>query len=680
MIKKPFIRSLLFLCICSLSLSLSVPIPPAAAAEAALPTNQFDAMFVLDTSYSMTETDPGNTSAEVIHMLMDMSEAERTRIGYVAYNHSIVDSQPLTDMSVKEKRTRLKSSIESLKRKGYTDIGLGLLKGTNMLAEQRKEDSQAYVVLLSDGATDLGIYSSNRTVQDSGEDVTAAINLAKKNGFPVYTIGLNHDGTVNKAELARIAKETGGKSFMTSSAEDLPEIFNQIYADQVQSILLPVAALTAKGSLQEVPVTIANGSMSEANIILISEKPINETQLFYQSSNIRMYNSSKYTILKITSPLKGTFNLKFRGVSGDLVKIYVLANYELNGEAKLSGDQAIVKGQPTPFETQLFHPDGSPLADADFYATVKAVLTITNKDTKKSEEIPMTLTEDKLEAGYSFPISGNYSWRVRMEGPDFYRVMPGGPLTVNNLPPVEAGDGRIKLSKEDGGSDIALSTLFTDPNNDPLTFTLASSTASNRYDAAITADGILQLEPLKTGTSDLVIEATDTEGGTLTRTIKVEITSVWTLYLQIAVSVLILAIIGTVLYFVLRPKPPFAGRLEGFFLNTASGNEIPVTYWPLTSFPQHSITLQQLFHSLDINEPLPEAAAITFYAGKKGTLFVKHTSRCTLVRGKTALRKDRKEPLQYGDKLYITFEDGITEIELRYKPIKANTNIFTRPD
>lgn len=41
-------------------------------------TDAFDAVFVLDTSYSMNHADPNKMANEVIHMFMDMSEASRT--------------------------------------------------------------------------------------------------------------------------------------------------------------------------------------------------------------------------------------------------------------------------------------------------------------------------------------------------------------------------------------------------------------------------------------------------------------------------------------------------------------------------------------------------------------------------------------------------------------------------
>ena len=89
--------------------------------------------------------------------------------------------------------------------------------------------------------------------------------MAQQAGYPnLYCRDLNRDGTVNPAELERIAKETGGSSFITGSADDLPEIFNRIFADQIQSVLVSVAAVTATGAMQEVIVDIPNSSMGDA--------------------------------------------------------------------------------------------------------------------------------------------------------------------------------------------------------------------------------------------------------------------------------------------------------------------------------------------------------------------------------------------------------------------------------
>lgn len=643
----------------------------------------FDAVFVLDTSYSMNSTDKEQTAGEVINMFMDMSMAGRTRIGFVAYNHQIVAAAPLTSISVAERKAELKRKIKALRRSGYTDLGLGLRKGADLLAAgssgRESGGRKPFLILLSDGETDFGPSGSGgRTKSSSAKDVTTVINRAKSEGYPIYTIGLNHDGTVNQQELERIASETGGGSYITSSADDLPEIFNKIFASQIRSVLVPVAGITATGNLQEVKVDIPNSSMEEANIILLSEHPLKETQLFYNSENIRLFKSDKYALLKISQPRQGTAKLKFRGTPGDLIKVNLLGSYSMEAQAKLKKDEAI-KGQKTAIEAFLA-PTGQPdqrLKDAAAYQALQAELVVLDLETNKEDRAAMNPTGTGFEVDYIFKKSGKYTWKVMMNGPNFYRYTASEKLEISNMAPEIIGSLNLDIVKEDGDVDLKLSDFIRDPNNDPLTYKLTENTSGMD---AVLKDGVLTLSSLGTGSSTVTLTASDPEGGTVTATFNLSVSSKYTLLKLIGAAVLVLIAIGAALFLWLRPKPQFAGRLEGYFLNTASGTEIPVKYWPLTSFAKRRVALAELFRSLDVHEPLPEAEHIVFEAGKNGVLFVKHDTRCALLRGKSPLRRGKKELLNYNDKLYITFEDGVTEIELRYKAIKPSTNIYTGSD
>ena len=652
------------------------------SAKQALPDkNQgdlYDAVFVLDTSYSMSSTDKEQIASEVINMFMDMSMAERTRIGFIAYNHQIVATQPLISISVADRKTELKRKIKTLRRSGYTDLGLGLRKGMDLLEMGKGlAGRKAFLILLSDGETDFGPYSSSgRKKADSARDVRTAIEQAKSKGYPVYTIGLNHDGSVNQKELERIASETGGSSYITSSTDDLPEIFNQIFASQVRSVLVPIAGVTTNGSLQEVKINIPNSSMEEANIILLSEHPIQETQLFYNSENIRLLKSDKYTLLKISHPQQGTASLKFRGTLGDLIKINLLGNYSIEAVTQLKQEPA-VKGQPTKIEAYLAShefPDQR-LQDASAYQSLKAELIVHNLQTNQEERVAMHPVELGFETEYTFPQSGKFTWKVLMDGANFYRETGNQELAIQNLAPVVTEPMQLSLVQEDGDVSLKLADYVQDPNNDSLKYTLSEN--ARGIDASI-ADGILTLASLPTGTSSMTIVAADAEGGIVTVPISLEVRSKYALLRIIIISVLALIGIGAVLFLWLRPKPQFTGRLEGYFLNTASGTDIPVKYWPLTSFTSRKVSLANLFQSLDVHEPLQEAAQILFEPGKNGLLFIKHDTRCIIQIGSTPLPRGKKERLNYNDKLYITFEDGVTEIELRYKAIKPSTNIYIR--
>lgn len=644
-------------------------------------SDAFDAVFVLDTSYSMNHADPNKTASEVIHMFMDMSEASRTRVGFVAYNHQIVASKPLTSISVAANKTELKQKIAGLRRSGYTDLGLGLNTGGNLISSKAAEGEgsgrKPFVILLSDGETDFGPGYSKRTAADSAKDVDKAIAKAQKDGYPIYTIGLNHDGTVNPDELERISKETGGASYITSSADDLPEIFNRIFAAEMRSVLLPVAGVTATGQLQEVQVDIPNSSMREANIILLSEHSLKETQLFYSSENIRMFKSGSYTLIKVSQPKKGTAKLKFRGTPGDLVKINLLGSYEMEAHAAITSKNAI-KGQPTGIEAKLVHPAANePLTEQELYDSLQGQLIVTDLQTNKDTMVDMKNEGTRFYAEYVFPSSGQYKWQVKMDGPSFYRHSAVHEQKIVNLAPTVHGSEHVEVIKEDGQAMLALSDLFLDENGDELTYQLHRGAPDKTVSPEL-QNGMLALSPLKTGQTQITLTATDSEGGSATAVLNVHVKSKYTvLKWSIAGGILLLAAaVGLFLW--LRPKPGFTGKLEGYFLATASGSEVPVKSWPLTSFEGRKVTLLELFVSLDVHEPLPEAEHVVFTPGKDGKLIVKNTSRSSLVRNRTPLPKDKKEALEYNDKLYITFEDGITEIELRYKAIKPATNIFIR--
>ncbi|TVX95083.1 VWA domain-containing protein [Cohnella terricola] len=633
-----------------------------------------DAVFVLDTSYSMKDSDPNRIATEVINMFMDISETSSTRVGFTAYNHMLVEKVPLTPVALKDKREALKRKLSELRRSGYTDIGLGLREGTNLLERDKIEGNKRFVILLSDGETDFGNQAKGRTLQDSNEDIQTAIDNAKSGQYPIYTIGLNHDGTVNKNELNRIAAQTGGQSYMTDSADDLPEIFNKIFAEQFQSQLVPVAALTATGSLQEVTVTIPNSSMREANIVLLAEHPLRETQLYYQSANIRYSKSDSYSLLKILKPQKGTFKLKFRGASGDLIKVSLLGNYDMHLQAKITND-SIVKGKPVTFVSSLVHPNEQMLQDLDVYQSLDALLIIYDYESQQRESIPMKLHDDHFQIDYVFKKSGQYSWSVHLNGPDFYRILQENIVDITNLAPTAIDKTPLSLTKEDGQVTIPLSDYFSDPNADPLKYTIVSDIRANQLDAQIIDDSLL-LTPKKSGKIELTIEATDPEGSTVTNMVALSVKSLWERNIRVALIILGVLIVAALLYWYYRPKPLFTGRLEGYFLDTASGNDIPVKYWSLTSFAERKLTLKKLFESLDIHEQLPETAHIVFEAAANGALVVSHNTRCTLTIGSVPVGSNRKASLHYNDKLYITFEDGITEIELRYKAIKPSTNIF----
>lgn len=144
------------------------------------------------------------------------------------------------------------SQIEVGIIKDGTAIGMGLANSVNRLTDSDAESK--VIILLTDG------------VNNSGQiNPSTAIELAKKTGVKVYTIGVGTSGEapipisrradgsyvysmvkveIDEALLRQIAEETGGKYFRATSAEMLAYIYSEI--DKMEKSEVETAVITNK--------------------------------------------------------------------------------------------------------------------------------------------------------------------------------------------------------------------------------------------------------------------------------------------------------------------------------------------------------------------------------------------------------------------------------------------------
>ncbi|VBB09016.1 von willebrand factor type a [Lucifera butyrica] len=289
------------------------------------PTDDIAVLFILDTSYSMNETDKDKLSPEMLKLFADISYSSHTRIGFVAYNNAIQAFMPLTDVSSDHAKADFKQKLDLLERFGRTDTGLGLKKGWELLNAVNTA-RKSCMVLLTDGEIDLNP-AGQRTVDDSRQDVQQVVNQAAANKIPIYTIGMGHNGA-NLTWLQTIAGKTGATSYLAASPQDLPAVFNSILGAGFKTAASSAASVLASGGTQQMKVKIPGGRIAEANIILLSSSPLQEVQAFCQSKKITVTNSRHYSVIKIIRPEQQNVAIQFKGEPDDVVKISLLSYYE----------------------------------------------------------------------------------------------------------------------------------------------------------------------------------------------------------------------------------------------------------------------------------------------------------------------------------------------------------------
>ncbi|WP_341730136.1 VWA domain-containing protein [Brooklawnia sp.] len=139
-----------------------------------------------------------------------------------------IATPPTTD------RTALKAAIDAIELEPATAIGEAIYTSLDALLlappdpDHPDEPAPGAIILLSDGYTNIG--------RDSGEAAT----VAKEQNVPIYTIAYGTAGgyvyeegvrvpvPVNHAELALVAKNSGGKKYSAESLGDLRGVYETI--------------------------------------------------------------------------------------------------------------------------------------------------------------------------------------------------------------------------------------------------------------------------------------------------------------------------------------------------------------------------------------------------------------------------------------------------------------------
>lgn len=403
------------------------------AAGAPASDTKLDAVLAVDVSTSMDQSDVNKVSFEAMKMFVDMASVQGDKIGVIAYTDKILREKALLKIGGPQDKQSLKSFIDQLTRGPYTDIAVGVSEAVKVLESGTEAGHVPLIVLLTDGNNSL---DKGNSQEKSDQVLNDAVQRAKEKGIPIYTIGLNADGQLNKEVLERISGETGGKLFVTSTADALPGILSEIYAAHLKLKVVPLQGFTANGGFQEVKVRIPNDSVLEANISVMSGKPV-ELQLTdpsgqsqnFPSDSIVYSASSAYSLLKLLRPDQGDWTLKIKGVPKEKVEINLVYNYDIQVAFDAPPSSAYKPGDVVPVEARL-ESNGQPVTDAELYKQAKATLVVTDKDAGTATEEPLALSAAGIKGSFKIPEPHNYELKVKVEDANFVRESLPVPITA----------------------------------------------------------------------------------------------------------------------------------------------------------------------------------------------------------------------------------------------------------
>jgi Ca-activated chloride channel family protein len=194
-----------------------------------IPIRGASLVLVLDHSGSMASNDVSPTrlaAAETAANTFIDQLPGSARVGVVAFSTvPDVSQQPVTDHGA------AREAIDSQQAGGGTDTGPALQLALRMLDASKRDHPPAAIVLLSDGAANLGV-----------DPVTVAAQ-AKRDDVPIYTVALGTpEGTISEGGLFgqqaavppdpqlmdQIARTSGGRAFDAQSADRLSSIYQTL--------------------------------------------------------------------------------------------------------------------------------------------------------------------------------------------------------------------------------------------------------------------------------------------------------------------------------------------------------------------------------------------------------------------------------------------------------------------
>ena len=184
-----------------------------------------DVVVAIDTSGSMSKTDPNNERfSAALDLLNSMNE--ENRVSFYRFDDTSEQILPMTEVTEKMKKDVAEKLKLNENPKGNTNMGDALQKAYGEIKSTEKADRNAMVILLSDGGD---TYDLDKTFDET-------IKPFKSNNIPIYTVGMSNGNNFDM--LKKISRESSGNYYNVKEVKDLKGVFNKIYKDRQQMLLM----------------------------------------------------------------------------------------------------------------------------------------------------------------------------------------------------------------------------------------------------------------------------------------------------------------------------------------------------------------------------------------------------------------------------------------------------------
>ncbi|MBD5540340.1 MAG: VWA domain-containing protein [Lachnospiraceae bacterium] len=654
---------ILFFCV-----ALSLLFPKTAYAEEIVPDKEtMDVVFVIDCSGSMKTNDPSKMGLSMVQAFIDTVQTENIRVGYVAYNDSILAFSAPESIAAFEKRELLKEEIGAITYGGDTDIGMGVSYAYGLFSTE--ENARQIMVLISDGETDLP-RSSERTKEQSDLELEQCVRQCVEENVQIYTVAFGqYDGS--KEYLNEIAAQTGAESYSVRGSEELIEVLYGIFQDSLTYKIQQFSSGTYAGGSQEIKCVLDAPYLDEINILLLSSEPVGETIVRYGTEEIPLTGLSNYAVGKIENAEADAAGreLMIRSETGEGqdLQVYIISYRKLTPVLQIAA--SVGRNQELEYQVYFKDKDGNVIHDAGFYKTFFWEFSCDDRNmTQEAVDASEGVLKGKVRFSRSgiYALSGtlsdefgSFSFSVQVEATN---AMPTGSIPEDTC------------TRLDSEWTLCLDDYFMDADNDLLSYSI---TDTQEGVAVRLEENFLTISPQSTGTHTVTIQISDGESA-VQYVHHVKVIPLWKVYWWVlALTTIIVA--GILWKLLHKPKPElerlteekkqnhFCGKLDAYFIRQPEGEEeIPPLSFQMNKVKDGRVSLGALFGTYPEQVKALQLDEIFLIADENHSMILYHRSNAGVMVGNAIACMQIQYSISFGDIIYITSPEGSYDLEIHY--------------
>lgn len=532
--------------------------------------NRMNVVFVMDESGSMAKTDGSSLRYDAMDLFLGLATESGNYMGAVAFDEDVILQRDITAIEGLNDKTALSQEVRRVGSRGDTNIGKAIETAVQMLQDSGNPSLPSAVILLSDGNTDLG--GNDDRLQESYASRENAINIARANGYKIYSVCLNTNGDADPAELQEISSATGGTSVEVRSADDLKEVFSQFYSIiySTETIVLGDMVIPESGE-GEIPFNIPRIGVEEANIIISTLNP-NTRYMLYQPSgiayteaelNAMKITAQTFSVLKIQNPEAGEWKLIVKGIPGDSIKIEMIYNSDLTIAQNFNSGNPVFADSDVVIGAQISNM-GTVITDMAIYQDYPIHVVITDVSSGTADDYEMAVNNQQAE--YIFHLAQGAEYDVysycQIDNltvtSETDRLSAGGSLPVASENPIEI-TRTIPFTKADYLFD--LSSVFSDSEDASLSYSITQSDFDSSVVSVEGENLNIKVKEIGKG-GELFVTASNSSGGSIEVRVILKTINMLPVLLAILAAVAVLVLVIVLLVARKKGSVPINGRIQ----------------------------------------------------------------------------------------------------------------------